>query len=131
MKCEYCGTAAENGSTTCRSCGTPLPVAEVKTQIQPMTVQQPESVQVDDGIKPLDFKVYAKPHSRTVYVLLAIFLGMLGIHNFYAGYTARACLQLAMTLFLGFLGFPLMIVVIWVIIEILAVKKDAAGLDFL
>src|SRR5262245_27835588 len=34
------------------------------------------------------------PKSRTTYILLGVFLGPLGAHNFYAGYTGRAVGQL-------------------------------------
>ncbi|MBQ3218003.1 MAG: TM2 domain-containing protein [Akkermansia sp.] len=30
------------------------------------------------------------PKSRLAYILLGVFLGSLGIHNFYAGYTCSA-----------------------------------------
>jgi len=64
--------------------------------------------------------------SRIVYILLGLFLGGFGIHNFYAGYTGKACLQLLLT-FTG-IGFP--IVVIWVILDIIFVKQDANRVPF-
>ncbi len=68
--------------------------------------------------------------SRLVYVLLAFFLGTLGIHNFYAGYIARGLAQLAITLFLGWLYLPLLFVAIWVLAEIFFVNRDADGQPF-
>lgn len=38
------------------------------------------------------------PKSGIVYILLAFFLGTLGIHNFYAGFWKRGMLQLFLTL---------------------------------
>jgi len=77
---------------------------------------------------------YAQPvsgttyKSRTTYIVLGIFLGALGIHNFYAGYTGRAVGQLCLTvLTLGILG---MVSWIWAIIEICIVEKDSTGLRF-
>ena len=68
------------------------------------------------------------PKSRTTYIVLGIFLGALGIHNFYAGYTGRAVGQLCLTvLTLGYLG---IISWIWAIIEICVVDKDSAGMPF-
>lgn len=68
------------------------------------------------------------PKSRLAYILLAIFLGTLGIHNFYAGYKGKAIAQLLITLIsFGFLSF---IVWIWAIVEICTVTKDADGVDF-
>jgi TM2 domain-containing membrane protein YozV len=66
--------------------------------------------------------------SRTTYIVLGIFLGALGIHNFYAGYTGRAVGQLCLTvLTLGYLG---IVSWIWAIIEICIVEKDSTGLRF-
>jgi len=73
--------------------------------------------------------VYASAHkSRTSYIVLGIFLGSLGVHNFYAGYTGRAVGQLCLTvLTLGYLG---IVSWIWAIIEICIVEKDSTGLRF-
>jgi TM2 domain-containing membrane protein YozV len=80
---------------------------------------------------PYDYAapVYASTHkSRTSYIVLGIFLGALGIHNFYAGYTGRAVGQLCLTvLTLGYLG---VVSWIWAIIEICTVEKDSTGLRF-
>jgi TM2 domain-containing membrane protein YozV len=71
------------------------------------------------------------PHpqkSRTTYIVLGIFLGALGIHNFYAGYTSRAVGQLCLTvLTLTYLG---VISWIWAIVEVCVVDKDSAGVPF-
>ncbi|HLK07887.1 MAG TPA: NINE protein [Candidatus Angelobacter sp.] len=73
--------------------------------------------------------VYGATHkSRTSFIVLGIFLGALGIHNFYAGYTGRAVGQLCLTvLTLGALG---IVSWIWAIIEICIVEKDSTGLRF-
>lgn len=68
--------------------------------------------------------------SRVVYILLALFLGGLGIHNFYAGYTTKGVIQLLITLLLGWLVIPAIGVWIWCIIEIITVKQDAKGVAF-
>lgn len=39
-----------------------------------------------------------QPKSKLVAGLLGIFLGQLGIHNFYLGYTQKAVIQLCVTL---------------------------------
>jgi TM2 domain-containing membrane protein YozV len=64
---------------------------------------------------------------RVVYILLGIFLGTLGIHNFVAGYTGRAVAQLLITLLIGWLILPLIAVWIWVIVEIVVTTHDADG----
>jgi len=66
--------------------------------------------------------------SRTSYIVLGIFLGALGIHNFYAGYTRRAVGQLCLSvLTLGYLAIASWI---WAIVEICIVEKDGTGLRF-
>jgi TM2 domain-containing membrane protein YozV len=67
--------------------------------------------------------------SRVAFILLGLFLGCLGIHNFYAGYTGKGIAQLLITLFLGWLfGLGIFITGIWALIEIIAVSTDAQGL---
>ena len=68
--------------------------------------------------------------SRLAYILLAFFLGGLGIHNFYAGYTGRGIAQLLITLFLGWLIIPAIAVWIWCIVEMIVVTKSANGEHF-
>ena len=83
-----------------------------------------------------------QPKSRLVYILLALFLGYLGVHNFYAGYTKKAVIQLLISLFsyalsiitLGLL-IPVSMVIslgvfVWVIIDICTVTTDAKGVPF-
>jgi TM2 domain-containing membrane protein YozV len=73
---------------------------------------------------------YANPNAkdRVAYVLLAVFLGHLGIHNFFAGYTSRAVIQLVITIVTC--GFGALVTWIWAIIEAITVTKDAQGVDF-
>ena len=65
--------------------------------------------------------------TRLIYILLAIFLGGLGIHNFYAGYTKKAIIQLLCVFPGSFLVFPAIIEFIWVLVDICTVTKDASG----
>lgn len=74
--------------------------------------------------------------SRVAYILLAIFLGDLGVHNFVAGYTARGVTQLSITLvslllFLctfGLSGVGVLAVTVWWIVEVCTVDRDANGM---
>lgn len=68
--------------------------------------------------------------SRLAYILLAIFLGTFGVHNFYAGYTGKGVAQLLITLLLGWLFIPLIAVWIWVIVDICTVDTDSKGVKF-
>jgi len=68
------------------------------------------------------------PKSRTAYIVLGVFLGFFGAHNFYAGYTGRAVGQLCLSVLTLF---SLAIASwIWAIVEICIVDKDSRGLQF-
>lgn len=68
--------------------------------------------------------------SRLIYILLALFLGGLGIHNFYAGYTKKAIIQLLCTFPGALLVVPVLILGIWILVDIVTVTKDAEGNAF-
>ena len=68
--------------------------------------------------------------SRGVYVLLALLLGGLGIHNFYAGRFGCAIAQLLITLLTGWLIIPLLIVGLWALIEACIVTTDGENRRF-
>ncbi len=71
------------------------------------------------------------PKSRLVYILLGLFLGGFGIHNFYAGRSGIGASQLLIVLFTGWLLIPLVIVGFWIIIEICTVNRDGTGVPFI
>jgi len=68
--------------------------------------------------------------SRVAFVLLGLFLGGLGLHNFYAGYVGRAIAQLLISLFLWWTLITIVAVGIWVLIEICVVDRDRQNLPF-
>lgn len=72
--------------------------------------------------------VLVKPQkSRGVYILLGLFLGGLGVHNFYVGRYGSAVAQLLIALALGWLIVPLLFLGLWVLIEMFVVKNDGDG----
>ncbi len=71
---------------------------------------------------------YTPRKSRVVFVLLAVFLGAFGGHNFYAGYVRKGVIQLCITLFSCFAGF--FISWIWAIVEACMVDRDEDGIAF-
>ena len=64
--------------------------------------------------------------SRFVYIMLALFFGGVGFHNFYAGRSGRGFLQLL----LGITVVGCLITVPWSLLEMLFVKKDGNGKKF-
>ena len=98
---------------------------QYQQQYQQPGYQQPQQYQQQPGYQQGGYMV--PPKSRVTFILLGIFLGGLGIHNFYAGYTGRAVAQLLLNLFLCWTIFVPIAVWIWIIIEVCAVDKDASG----
>jgi TM2 domain-containing membrane protein YozV len=74
------------------------------------------------------YAVAGTPSSRTTFVVLGIFLGMFGAHNFYAGYTGKAVGQLCLTILSC--GYLFVVAWIWAIVEICIVDRDKAGIHF-
>lgn len=71
------------------------------------------------------------PKSGIVYILLAWFLGTIGIHNFYAGYVGRGVVQLILTLSSPFFMFlPLIVTALWAFAELLFQNKSRNGARF-
>jgi len=72
--------------------------------------------------------VASAPKSRTVYILLAVFLGAYGVHNFYAGDKKAGLIKLLVTFLTCFIGaLPMFI---WAIVDAINVKQDAQGVQF-
>lgn len=68
--------------------------------------------------------------SRVAFILLGVFLGGLGIHNFYAGYTGKAVAQLLANLFLFWTVVVPVGIWIWILVEVITVTHDAQGRPF-
>lgn len=65
--------------------------------------------------------------SRGVYIILGLFFGLLGIHNFYAGHNGRGAAQLIITLLLGWLFIGVVITFLWSLVEIISETQDGDG----
>ena len=78
--CVYCGVARGQGTNFCANCG---------TQLSPGSVYC-----MHCGMMASNIPIGAQQKSKIAAGLLGIFLGGLGIHNFYLGYTNRAIAQL-------------------------------------
>jgi TM2 domain-containing membrane protein YozV len=72
---------------------------------------------------------YIRRRSRLTYILLGVLLGAFGGHNFYAGYTKRAVIQLLLTVLSCFFGG--IISWIWAIVEVCVVQQDDDGIAFI
>ena len=68
------------------------------------------------------------PKARIAFIMLGIFLGALGAHNFYAGYVKRGILQLCLSV--ATLGYGAVVSWIWAIVEVCTVDRDARDVSF-
>lgn len=68
--------------------------------------------------------------SRAVYIGLALFLGWIGIHNFYAGRGFEGLIQILVLAICAFTAGPgaLFVTAVWAIINICTVSTDGKGL---
>jgi len=66
--------------------------------------------------------------TRLTFILLGIFLGCFGLHNFYAGYTKRGLAQLGLTVLTFFYG--AFVTWLWALVEVCTVDRDHNNLSF-
>jgi TM2 domain-containing membrane protein YozV len=71
---------------------------------------------------------YVTRKSRVAFVVLAIFFGAFGVHNFYAGYIKKAVIQCCLTVFTFSIASP--VVWIWAIVEACTINRDDDGVAF-
>lgn len=74
-------------------------------------------------------EAYAK--SGVIYILLAFFLGTIGVHNLYAGYAKRGWTQAILTIVSPLFAFlPLLLTATWAWGELFVVNKSANDVFF-
>ncbi len=102
MYCKNCGAQLPSGAYVCAQCGVPVGqgdtyCANCGQQTDPLAVvcvhcgastKQPYPPQYQSA------PPYAQQKSKIAAGLLGIFLGSLGVHNFYLGYTTKAIIQI-------------------------------------
>ena len=103
--------------------------AELEGAVQhQQTIQQQKLVKVRPARQiQVVAEAPGESKSRVAYIVLALFLGGLGIHNFYAGRTGSGVCQLLLTVLLGWLVIPWLVVVVWNLVEICVVTTDGNG----
>lgn len=136
MYCRYCSQPITGTEAVCPRCGQPVSnVGAPPAQGFGVAPGQPAGGfrQNLGGAPGMPYSPSASggvPKQRVAYILLGLFLGTLGVHNFYAGYTGKAVAQLLVTLLTGWLGVPILAIWIWNIVEIITVERDANGVPF-
>ncbi|MDR1805347.1 MAG: TM2 domain-containing protein [Clostridium sp.] len=146
--CTNCGAMLPDGSSFCTTCGAQLAAAPAPQQPQyqpqpeqpqyapqPQQPQQqyyaPQQPQAPYGYQQQPYGYQPAPapgaKSRMAAGLLAIFLGALGVHNFYLGNTGKAIAQLLITVLT--LGFGAFISGIWALIEGILILTKSINTD--
>jgi TM2 domain-containing membrane protein YozV len=72
--------------------------------------------------------IIISPKRRTVYIILGLLFGCLGIHNFYAGRNAMGAFQLILCLLLFWTIIIPFGLVFWSVVEVCTVKRDGNGI---
>ena len=88
-------------------------------------------ININSGTAPASpVAVHHKNHLK--YCLFALFFGIFGVHNFYAGYYGRGIAQLLLTIAFCAVGEPGAVgaIFIWAIIEMIVINRDADGVLF-
>ncbi len=95
--CSNCGANLPEGAVQCPQCGTPLNAQQAQPQNDYQQIP-PQGVpyQVAPSVAPIPPGYQQK--SKMAAGLLGIFLGSLGVHNFYLGNTGKAVAQLLISI---------------------------------
>ena len=134
MKCEYCENEVPAGVNRCPSCGASLQNRVSQDDSKGGGVCTPSTTPLAqpmalNAVRLAFNDPYLHVAKKSVaYIVLAIFLGELGIHNFYAGYAGRGVAQLLITI-LSF-GLLFWISWIWALVELCVMTNDGRGVPF-
>ena len=126
MICAYCGTQVADNVNFCPSCGAQVTLAQ-KSEPQMQQTQQTQQTPYAPYIQQADAQAQMgnsympalDQKSKLAAGLLAIFLGSLGIHNFYLGNKTKGLVQILVSLVGGLFtcGLATIGVSIWALIE--------------
>lgn len=116
IACSECSKEISDKAATCPHCGAPVASGQSK-----------RGSYYDDTPTQPATQLVKSAKSRGIYIILGLFFGLLGIHNFYAGRLGVGVAQLLVTCILGWFVVGIFITGIWVIFELFTVKVDGSG----
>lgn len=117
MFCKQCGKTIDDGQELCEECKSNIGANQSQTN---QTVNNNQSYNTNSNVT-------TSPKSKIAAGLLGIFLGSLGVHNFYLGYTGKAIAQLLITLLTC--GFGAFVSSIWGLIEGILILTGSINTD--
>ena len=129
MNCKHCGQLIEESVKFCPHCGKPTAEEAPKEENTHTyeSIPAPEVTPVPPVAPVMDQK------SRTVAglmgILFGIFLGGLGIHNFYLGYTKKAVAQLLICILGVCLIVGPLVSGIWCLVEGIMILSGSINTD--
>ena len=133
MRCSSCGSEIADGAKFCTSCGCSVAAPQHPTSSGGANPNVNVQIVMQNGVdhgssggrKGNQLPLERSDKSMGIYVVLAILLGWIGIHNFYIGRTGPGIAQLLMTVLSG--GLLLIPAWIWACIDIFTIQYDADG----
>lgn len=136
INCSECGKPVSDKAVSCPCCGNPISGVSQSSYGHSMDTERQDKF--FKRIERIERERYERElkksdKSRIVYVLLGLFLGWLGAHNFYIGRAGRGVGQLLMffvgliTLYFLVGGLMLFILSLWVLVDICSVTQDSEG----
>lgn len=132
MFCRNCSSTLPNGAAFCPNCGAPAQEGAGFCPGCGQTVNPADNVCPRCGyVLNASAPIYTAPKSRLVAGLLGIFLGTLGVHNFYLGHTNRGLTQLLLSTIGGILscGIASLAVWIWALVEGISILTGSVNTD--
>ncbi len=115
--CVQCGTQKGAGMSYCHQCGTQL--------------HEGSSLCMNCGVNNQQIYQGGVQKSKLVAGLLGIFLGTLGIHNFYLGNNQKGLIQVLVSIIGGILtcGIATVAIQIWALVEAIQILTGSINTD--
>ena len=136
MFCKSCGKEIPEGQELCDECATKatenvVEGATVENNTSSNETQAQEGTVVNNTYNANNSNQNPNAKSKMAAGLLGIFLGSLGIHNFYLGYTTKAIVQLLVTLLGGVVtcGLASVAVYVWGLVEGIMILTGSINTD--
>lgn len=128
MFCKNCGNEIDANAAVCVNCGFKKGTGNKYCHNCGTDVAEGQAVCVKCGVALEAASVNDEQKSKLVAVLLAFFLGSIGIHDFYLGYTKNGIIKIILTVCTGIGGS------IWALIDFIrlltgSLNTDANGVE--